>query len=214
MHYLADQRKGLPRGLMPAVNEHVRDTERLTGKGFGAKNNPHLVSVRSGAALSMLGMMDAMLNLGPNKKTLSGLTEQTGNYRFVLDSYRRFIRLFGKVALGIPETWLMARRLTWWPWSSAIWATTAVLGWRSREVQAPGKRALRGIFRFCRYIRLNYVSCSAPRFWSHDLRSPGPHHCKMTTTSSRSWQPSRFNLLGKLLDGRVVFNRRSDIHWQ
>ncbi len=154
MHYLADQRKGLPRGLMPAVKEHVRDVERLTGKGFGTKNNPHLVSVRSGAAMPMLGMMDAMLNLGPNKKTLSGLTEQTGNYRFVLDSYRRFIQLFGKVALGVPETWLMARRLTWWPWSSAIWATTAVLGWRSREVQAPGKRALRGIFRFCRYIKI------------------------------------------------------------
>ena len=103
LHYLADQRKGLPRGLMPAVKEHIGDVERLTGKGFGAKDNPLLVSVRSGAAMSMPGMMDTVLNLGLNKNTLSGLAEQTGNHRFALDSYRRFIQLFGKVALGVPD---------------------------------------------------------------------------------------------------------------
>ncbi len=103
LHYLADQRKGLPRGLMPAVKEHIGDVERLTGKGFGAKDNPLLISVRSGAAVSMPGMMDTVLNLGLNKNTLSGLAEQTGNHRFALDSYRRFIQLFGKVALGVPD---------------------------------------------------------------------------------------------------------------
>jgi pyruvate, orthophosphate dikinase len=101
--YLADQQKGLPTGLMPAVKAHIRDVERLTGKGFGAKDNPLLVSVRSGAAVSMPGMMDTVLNLGLNKNTLSGLAQQTGEHRFALDSYRRFIQLFGKVALGVPD---------------------------------------------------------------------------------------------------------------
>jgi pyruvate,orthophosphate dikinase len=108
LHYLADQDKGLPRGLMPAVKEHIRDLERLTGKGFGAKDNPLLVSVRSGGAMSMPGMMDTVLNLGLNKNTLSGLAEQTGNHRFALDSYRRFIQLFGKVALGVPDEYFDA----------------------------------------------------------------------------------------------------------
>ena len=80
------------------MRERIRDVERLTGKGFGAKDNPLLVSVRSGAAMSIPGMMDTVLNLGLNKNTLSCLAEQTGNYRFVLDSYRRFIQLIGKVA--------------------------------------------------------------------------------------------------------------------
>jgi len=88
---------------MPAVRERIRDVERLTGKGFGAKDNPLLVSVRSGAAMSIPGMMDTVLNLGLNKNTLSSLAEQTGNYRFVLDSYRRFIQLIGKVALGVSD---------------------------------------------------------------------------------------------------------------
>lgn len=88
---------------MPAVRERIRDVERLTGKGFGAKDNPLLVSVRSGAAMSIPGMMDTVLNLGLNKNTLSCLAEQTGNYRFVLDSYRRFIQLIGKVALGVSD---------------------------------------------------------------------------------------------------------------
>lgn len=103
LRYLADQQKGLPKGLMHVVKQHMRDVERLTGKGFGAKDNPLLVSVRSGAAMSMPGMMDTVLNLGLNKNTLSGLAQQTGNHRFALDSYRRFIQLFGKVALGVTD---------------------------------------------------------------------------------------------------------------
>jgi pyruvate,orthophosphate dikinase len=108
LHYLADQQKGLPKGLMPLVKQHMRDVERLTGKGFGAKDNPLLVSVRSGGAMSMPGMMDTVLNLGLNKNTLSGLAQQTGNHRFALDSYRRFIQLFGKVALGVPDEYFDA----------------------------------------------------------------------------------------------------------
>ena len=73
---------------MPAVKERIEDVECLTGKGFGAKDNPLLISVRSGAAVSMPGMMDTVLHLGLNKNTLSGLAEQTGNHRFALDSYR------------------------------------------------------------------------------------------------------------------------------
>ncbi|MCW0285001.1 pyruvate, phosphate dikinase, partial [Klebsiella pneumoniae] len=62
-----------------------------------------LVSVRSGSALSMPGMMDTILNLGLNDETLAGLIEQTGDERFAYDAYRRFIQLFGKVALGIDD---------------------------------------------------------------------------------------------------------------
>ena len=65
--------------------------------------DPLLVSVRSGSALSMPGMMDTILNLGLNKETLHGLIQQTKNERFGYDAYRRFIQLFGKVALGVPD---------------------------------------------------------------------------------------------------------------
>ncbi|MFA4850319.1 MAG: pyruvate, phosphate dikinase, partial [Methanoregula sp.] len=70
---------------------------------FGGRNNPLLISVRSGSAMSMPGMMDTILNLGLNDETLQGLIAQTGNERFCYDAYRRFIQLFGKVALGVPE---------------------------------------------------------------------------------------------------------------
>ncbi|MFW5724150.1 MAG: pyruvate, phosphate dikinase, partial [Halochromatium sp.] len=77
--------------------------ERKTGKGFGDPDNPLLVSVRSGSAMSMPGMMDTILNLGLNQKTLMGEIKATGDDRFGYDSYRRFIQLFGKVALGVPD---------------------------------------------------------------------------------------------------------------
>ena len=75
----------------------------LSGKKFGDSHNPLLVSVRSGSAISMPGMMDTILNLGLNAQTLTGLIEQTGDPRFAYDAYRRFIQLFGKVALGIDD---------------------------------------------------------------------------------------------------------------
>jgi len=94
---------GLPDGLMEEVQEQVAQLEKSTGKTFGKGPDPLLVSVRSGSALSMPGMMDTVLNLGLNEQTLEGLIEQTGDERFAYDAYRRFIQLFGKVALGIDD---------------------------------------------------------------------------------------------------------------
>lgn len=101
--YLDDPERRLPEGVMEQVRLHMAAVEAKTGKTFGGRVNPLLVSVRSGSALSMPGMMDTILNLGLNRDTLQGLIEQTGNARFGYDAYRRFIQLFGKVALGVPE---------------------------------------------------------------------------------------------------------------
>ncbi|CAL1238852.1 pyruvate, phosphate dikinase [Candidatus Methylocalor cossyra] len=101
LEYLAQ--KSLPAGLLEEVRHHIGKLEARTGKRFGGEANPLLVSVRSGSALSMPGMMDTILNLGLNRDTLRGLIRQTGNERFAYDAYRRFIQLFGKVALGVRE---------------------------------------------------------------------------------------------------------------
>ncbi len=101
--FLDDPEKRLPEGLMEEARSQMAALEQKTGKGFGDPNNPLLVSVRSGSALSMPGMMDTILNLGLNADTLEGLIRQTGNPRFGYDAYRRFIQLFGKVALGVPD---------------------------------------------------------------------------------------------------------------
>jgi pyruvate,orthophosphate dikinase len=85
------------------AKEIIASLEATAGRTFGAAANPLLVSVRSGSALSMPGMMDTILNLGLNDETLAGLIEQTGDERFAYDAYRRFIQLFGKVALGIDD---------------------------------------------------------------------------------------------------------------
>lgn len=101
---LAYLEKGeLPEGLMDEVRDHIRIIEEKTGRRFGDPENPLLVSVRSGSALSMPGMMDTILNLGLNGETLEGLTKQTNNARFAYDAKRRFIQLFGKVAMGVPD---------------------------------------------------------------------------------------------------------------
>ena len=97
-----DERK-LPPGAIEQVRLHMQSVEEKTGKVFGGRENPLLVSVRSGSAMSMPGMMDTILNLGLNEETLHGLIAQTGNERFAFDAYRRFIQLFGKVALGVEE---------------------------------------------------------------------------------------------------------------
>jgi len=89
--------------LMAEVEENLKDLEDKTGKGFGNPTNPLLVSVRSGAAVSMPGMMDTILNLGLNGDAVKGLAKRTGDERFAYDAYRRFIQLFGKVALGVDE---------------------------------------------------------------------------------------------------------------
>ena len=101
LQYLDDRK--LPDGLVEEVRGHIAALEKKTGKGFGSATNPLLVSVRSGSAMSMPGMMDTILNLGLNQQTLQGLIAQTQNERFGYDAYRRFIQLFGKVALGVPD---------------------------------------------------------------------------------------------------------------
>ena len=93
----------IPAGLMKSISSAIAELEVATSRKFGAADNPLLVSVRSGSALSMPGMMDTILNLGLNDETLAGLIEQTGDERFAYDAYRRFIQLFGKVALGIED---------------------------------------------------------------------------------------------------------------
>ncbi len=93
----------LPESLMAEVKAEIGDLEKATGKTFGSGDDPLLVSVRSGSALSMPGMMDTVLNLGLNPDTLEGLIRQTDDARFAYDAYRRFIQLFGKVALGIED---------------------------------------------------------------------------------------------------------------
>jgi pyruvate,orthophosphate dikinase len=93
----------LPDGLMDDVRRHLAEVEEKSGKRFGDPANPLLVSVRSGSAMSMPGMMDTILNLGLNRQTLPGLVAQTGNPRFAHDAYRRFVQLFGKIALGIGD---------------------------------------------------------------------------------------------------------------
>ena len=95
--------QALPPGLMDRVREQVAVLEKKTGKGFGDARAPLLVSVRSGSAMSMPGMMDTILNLGLNATTLQGLIAASGNPRFAYDAWRRFIQLFGKIAMGVPD---------------------------------------------------------------------------------------------------------------
>ncbi len=93
--------KIFPEGMWAQVREKLNQLEERTGKKFGSQENPLLVSVRSGAPVSMPGMMDTVLNLGLNDKTVEGLVNQTGDERFAWDAYRRFISMFGEIVLGI-----------------------------------------------------------------------------------------------------------------
>ncbi len=95
--------KQFPEGMWDEVLEGLRKIEKEMGKKFGDKENPLLVSVRSGAPVSMPGMMDTILNLGLNDETVEGLAKSTNNERFAWDSYRRFIQMFGNVVMGIPH---------------------------------------------------------------------------------------------------------------
>jgi pyruvate,orthophosphate dikinase len=101
--YLDSKNDSLPDSLMSEVKEQMTALEEKTGKKFGDASDPLLVSVRSGSAMSMPGMMDTILNLGLNSETLKGEIQQTGDPRFAYDAYRRFIQLFGKVAMGIAD---------------------------------------------------------------------------------------------------------------
>ncbi len=101
--YLNSASGSLPESLMTEVHNQMDSLEEKTGKKFGGTGDPLLVSVRSGSAMSMPGMMDTILNLGLNSETLRAEIEQTGDARFAYDAYRRFIQLFGKVALNIGD---------------------------------------------------------------------------------------------------------------
>ena len=99
-----DSGKNLPEYLIEEVKEAIHNVEKKTGKNFGGDTNPLLVSVRSGARVSMPGMMDTILNLGLNDKTVEVLAKETNNERFAYDSYRRFILMFTNIAKGHPRT--------------------------------------------------------------------------------------------------------------
>lgn len=93
--------KAYPNGLDKEIEDHLDNLEKKTGKNLGDPNDPLLVSVRSGAAISMPGMMDTVLNLGLNDNSIKGLIQQTQDERFAYDSYRRFIQMFGNVVLKV-----------------------------------------------------------------------------------------------------------------
>ncbi|RKY04206.1 pyruvate, phosphate dikinase [Candidatus Poribacteria bacterium] len=96
--------KQFPEGLEEQVEENLRKLEEAMGAKFGDPENPLLVSVRSGAPISMPGMMDTILNLGLNDETVQGLIRRTNNPRFAYDAYRRFVQMFGNVVLGVPHS--------------------------------------------------------------------------------------------------------------
>ncbi|MBT6057496.1 MAG: pyruvate, phosphate dikinase [Gammaproteobacteria bacterium] len=99
--YYYDHDKSYPKALLKSVNEAVKQIESQLKKNFGARKNPLLVSVRSGARDSMPGMMDTILNLGLNDETVKGLADVSGNPRFAWDCYRRFIQMYGDVVMGV-----------------------------------------------------------------------------------------------------------------
>ena len=100
--YYEDGRK-ITQDVIDAIYEKLAELEQVTGKTFGSTENPLLVSVRSGAVISMPGMMDTILNLGLNDDSVEGLAKRTGNRRFAMDSYRRFIQMFGDVVQEISK---------------------------------------------------------------------------------------------------------------
>ena len=94
-------KKKLTPKILKEVNKELKIIEKESGKKFGDSKNPLLVSVRSGARVSMPGMMDTVLNLGLNDKTVQALANKTSNMRFAKDSYRRFIQMYSNVVLGV-----------------------------------------------------------------------------------------------------------------
>src|SRR5688500_16936233 len=96
-----DEGERFPDSLRAEIAEGLDHIERVTGKSFGDAADPLLVSVRSGARVSMPGMMDTVLNLGLNDETVRGLAATSGDERFAWDSYRRFIQMYSDVVLGL-----------------------------------------------------------------------------------------------------------------
>ncbi|MEA1944693.1 MAG: pyruvate, phosphate dikinase [Euryarchaeota archaeon] len=102
IHYYTND--GYPEGLDEEIDRNIANLEEIVGKRFGDADDPLLLSVRSGAAISMPGMMDTVLNIGLNDESVAGLVEKTGNERFAYDSYRRFVQMFGDVVLGMEHS--------------------------------------------------------------------------------------------------------------
>ncbi len=101
--YYYQQNGKFPDDFDQQLNEYLKKLEEVTGKKFGSSENPLLVSVRSGAKISMPGMMDTILNLGLNDEVVKGLAKNSGDERFAYDAYRRFIQMFGNVVMGIDK---------------------------------------------------------------------------------------------------------------
>ena len=101
-----------PKEINNEIKQNLSKLEKLTGKGFGNSSNLLLVSVRSGSMFSMPGMMDTILNLGLNDKTVVGLSKKTKNPRFAWDAYRRFIQMFSDVVLKVNKN-LFEERPRW-----------------------------------------------------------------------------------------------------
>jgi len=100
--YYEDERE-INDEIQGQINEYIVKMEEITGKKFGDKENPLLVSVRSGARASMPGMMDTILNLGLNDVAVEGFASKTGNPRFAYDSYRRFIQMYSDVVMEVSK---------------------------------------------------------------------------------------------------------------
>lgn len=98
-----ENKKQIPDYIIKSIDENLVRLEKITGKKFGDSEDPLLVSVRSGSKFSMPGMMDTVLNLGLNDKSIIGLSEKTGNPRFAWDAYRRFIQMFGDIVLKVDK---------------------------------------------------------------------------------------------------------------
>lgn len=102
-HYYSESKGKWPKGLKEEIQKNVKKLEEFMGARLGDPNNSLLLSVRSGAAASLPGMMDTVLNLGLSDKVVAGIAERTGHERFAWDAYRRFIQMFGDVVMDVPH---------------------------------------------------------------------------------------------------------------
>ena len=102
-HYFFEHGEKYPGGLDKEVAQHLAHLEKVPGKKLGDPADPLLVSVRSGSARSMPGMMETILNLGLNDRSVKGLAERTRNDRFAWDAYRRFVQMYSTVVIGLPK---------------------------------------------------------------------------------------------------------------
>src|ERR1700727_746102 len=107
-YYLTHVKKN-PKELASEVDKNIARLEKLRGKKLGDARDPLLVSVRSGSAKSMPGMMETILNLGLNEKSVEALAKSTQNERFAYDAYRRFVQMYSSVVIGLPKEDLEAR---------------------------------------------------------------------------------------------------------